>query len=187
MNIKHRVLAAGIALATLTSPTVFAENDWEGDSRDAWIDGKLEGSYLLNSQLNNFGIDTDVENGVVTLSGTVESDVDKALAEQIAMNLEGVVAVTNDLEVGESDYEMDEPNRKFSTAFFDMTTTARLKTNFALNSELKASDINIDTKEGVVVLEGEVGTPAEKMLAEEIAVSYDYVTRVDNRLQIDGR
>ena len=65
-----------------------------------------------------------------------------------------------------------------------MTTTVSLKSNFAVNDELEASDINIDTKNGVVTLDGEVDSKAESMLAEEIASGYDHVSKVNNNLRV---
>lgn len=183
MDIKIKTLALGVTLAALAATSTHAA-EWEGQARDAWIDGKLEGSYLLNTELNNFKIDTAVNNGVVTLTGTVASDVHKELAGEIATNLDGVTSVNNMLTVGESEYRMDDAGRDFTTAFYDMTTTARLKSTFAVNSELKAMDINIDTKDGVVTLEGSAESDAAKQLAEEIASGYDHVQRVDNRLVV---
>ncbi|MES2625081.1 MAG: BON domain-containing protein [Pseudomonadota bacterium] len=173
----------GVMTASLVSGSVLAE-DWQGDTKDAWIDGKLEASYLLNSELNNFRINTDVENGKVLLTGSVPSDAHKELAAEIAKNLDGVVDVTNELEVGETGEEYADNDREFSSRFYDMTTTVSLKSNFAANDELEASEINIDTKEGVVTLEGEVDSKAESMLAEEIASGYDHVSKVNNNLRV---
>lgn len=183
MKTKTSLLTIGITLAALTSAPLLAQ-DWQGEAKDAWIDGKLESSYLLNTELNNFKIDTAVENGAVTLTGMVPSEIHKTLAQEIASNLDGVTAVNNNLTVGDDKYERDENSRNFSTAFHDMTTTARLKSSFALNDDLKATDIDIDTKEGVVVLEGKVASPAAKQMAEDIAANYDHVSRVDNRLVV---
>lgn len=183
MNTKIKAIALGLALATLSSTPVFAA-EWEGQAMDAWIDGKLETSYLLNTELNNFKIDTAVNGGAVTLTGTVATDTHKDLAGEIARNLDGVTSVTNMLTIGKSDYQIEAAAKKFSSSFFDMTTTARLKSNFAVNTELSATDINIDTKDAVVKLEGRADSEAAKQLAEEIASGYDYVTRVNNRLVV---
>jgi hyperosmotically inducible protein len=185
MKLQTKGLVAGILAATMLSSAVMAE-DWEGDAKDAWIDGKLEGSYLLNSELDGFKIGTEVENGNVTLTGTVPSDAHKQLAEEIAKNLDGVANVTNNLAVAETGDEYAETDRNFSSRFYDMTTTVGLKSNFAVNDELEAHEINIDTKDGVVMLEGEVETQAEAMLAEEIASSYDHVTSVQNNLRVSA-
>ncbi len=183
MKIKVKAIALGLALATFSSTQVLAA-EWEGQAMDAWIDGKLETSYLLNTELNNFKIDTAVNGGAVTLTGTVATDTHKDLAGEIAHNLNGVTTVNNMLTIGESDYMMDANSKKFSTSFFDMTTTARLKANFAVNTELSATDINIDTNDGVVTLEGKADSDAAKQLAEEIAEGYEHVTRVNNNLVV---
>ena len=48
------------------------------------------------------GIEVDTRNGVVTLSGKVSSDAVKRRAETITQNVDGVVRVTNDIEVSGS-------------------------------------------------------------------------------------
>jgi hyperosmotically inducible periplasmic protein len=186
MKFKTKGLILGSMIASVVgamSSTAMAEN-WEGESKDAWIDGKLEGSYLLNSELDAFKIGTEVEAGNVTLTGTVPTEAHKELATEIANNLEGVNAVTNNLVVAEKGDAYSDQDRDFSSRFYDMTTTVGLKSNFAVNSELEAHEINIDTVAGIVTLEGEVETEAEKMLAEEIATSYDHVTEVKNNLRV---
>lgn len=77
----------------------WGENDWQGEAYDAWVDGKLEASFLLNTELNNFRIDTDVQDGVVTLEGEVSSEDEKVLAQEIAQNIEGVKEVNNMLSI----------------------------------------------------------------------------------------
>jgi hyperosmotically inducible periplasmic protein len=183
MKLKTKTLILGTMIAASVSATAMAE-DWEGDAKDAWIDGKLEGSYLLNSELDGFKIGTEVANGTVTLTGKVPTEAHKELAAEIANNLEGVTTVTNNLVVAAEGDAYSDNDRDFSSRFYDMTTTVGLKSNFAVNSELEAHEINIDTVAGVVTLEGEVETEAEKMLAEEIAASYDHVTEVQNNLRV---
>jgi hyperosmotically inducible periplasmic protein len=183
MEIQTKSLVVGILAASLSS-AVLADENWEGDAKDAWIDGKLEASYLLNSELNNFKINTEVEGGNVMLTGTVQSDAHKELATEIAKNLDGVDNVTNNLVVSEKGDEYADEDRDYSSRFYDLTTTVSLKSNFALNDDLEASEINIDTKDGVVTLEGEVDSKAESMLAEEIASGYDHVSKVNNNLRI---
>jgi Predicted periplasmic or secreted lipoprotein len=177
----------GLACTLAMTQAMAQERDWEGESRDAWIDGKLEAAYLFNTELNNFKIGTTVSAGHVTLDGHVPSETHRQLAEEIAQNLDGVNGVTNNLAIGEGDYGWGEKERNFRTRFFDLTTTTRLKSAYAINDELSATDINIDTKDGVVTLSGEVKSNAAKQLAEEIAVGYDHVESVNNQLQVVSR
>jgi osmotically-inducible protein OsmY len=183
MDIQTKALVTGILAASLSS-AVLAENNWQGDAKDAWIDGKLEASYLLNSELDNFRINTEVEGGSVVLTGSVQSEAHKELAGEIAKNLDGVANVTNNLVISEKGDEYAANDRDYSSRFYDMTTTVSLKSNFALNDDLEASKINIDTDKGVVTLEGEVDSKAESMLAEEIAAGYDHVSKVNNNLRV---
>jgi osmotically-inducible protein OsmY len=183
MEIQTKALVASLLAAAMSSAAL-ADQNWEGDARDAWIDGKLEASYLLNSELNNFRINTEVESGNVLLTGSVQSDAHKDLATEIARNLDGVANVTNNLVVSEEGDEYADEDRDYSSRFYDMTTTVSLKSNFALNDDLEASEINIDTRDGVVTLEGEVDSKAESMLAEEIAAGYDHVSKVNNNLRV---
>ncbi|HWK54202.1 MAG TPA: BON domain-containing protein [Hyphomicrobiales bacterium] len=183
MKTMIRIMTAGAVIAGLCSTPVFAE-DWQGEAHDAWIDGKLEAAYLFNTELNNFKIGTEVSAGHVTLDGYVPSEAHRQMAEQIASNLEGVTGVTNNLNVGEGDYGWDEKERSFRSSFFDVTTTARLKSTYALNDKLSAVDISVETTNGVVTLTGTVDTPEAKQLAEQIATDYDHVTSVNNQLQV---
>ena len=74
-------------------------SSWENESKDAWIDGKAETVLLMNTNLNNFDINTDVKNGKVVLTGKVESELDKELAEELVLSLDGVLGVNNELTV----------------------------------------------------------------------------------------
>jgi osmotically-inducible protein OsmY len=68
-------------------------------AKDAWIQGKLEATYAYNQDLSSFAINTDVKNGVVHLQGNVKSQTAKDLAQQLAINTEGVKKVNNDLRI----------------------------------------------------------------------------------------
>ncbi|MES2604883.1 MAG: BON domain-containing protein [Pseudomonadota bacterium] len=183
MKIQTKAIVFGIATAFGTA-AMAEDKAWEGQTKDAWIDGKLEASYLLNSELSAAKIGTHVENGNVVLTGSVPTDAHKELAKQIAENLNGVADVDNQLTVSEKVASYDANDKDFSSSFYDMTTTMSLKSKYAVNDDLEAHEIDIDTKDGVVTLQGEVATQAEKMLAEEIAKSNDHVGKVNNQLKI---
>jgi len=90
-----------VALAAFTGSSAVAETSdaFEGNVRDAWLTGRIEAMYLLNEHLSPFSISTEVENGVVLLTGTVRSDIDRDLAGALARNLEGVSKVENEIVV----------------------------------------------------------------------------------------
>lgn len=153
---------------------------------DKWIELRLETAYLFNPHLNNLTIDTDVQNGNVMLSGTVRSDIDRDLAEEIAKSLDGVKSVGNTLELRE---DPEQPATADSDLDFlqkvkDATTTAQVKTRLIGNGNISAGEINVDTKNSVVRLSGEVDSDTERQLAEFIARNTSGVHSVSNELEI---
>jgi len=66
---------------------------------DAWITAKIQAKYFLDADVKGHDINVDTTEGVVTLSGSVESAEQKLEAEQIARETEGVDRVVNQLRV----------------------------------------------------------------------------------------
>jgi osmotically-inducible protein OsmY len=67
---------------------------------DAKITTVVKSKYLADDTLKGLEISVDTEQGVVTLTGKVQNDSAKELANQIASGVEGVVSVNNQLTVG---------------------------------------------------------------------------------------
>jgi osmotically-inducible protein OsmY len=154
--------------------------------KDVWIDARLETAYLFNRHLNNFRILSDVDNGAVLLTGTVQSDIDKDLAEEIARSIDGVGSVNNQLVVTENIEATvaDDPGREFGQKVDDATTTAQVKSQLLANSNLHGLQINVDTRYSVVTLAGEVSSHEQKQLAGYIAGNTPDVASVSNELEI---
>ncbi len=159
---------------------------WENESKDAWIDGKAETVLLLNTHLNNFDINTDVTNGEVMLTGKVDSNLDKELAEELVLSLEGVSDVDNELTVMNSkDTEsMSSKRGDMESDLSDAKITTVITTRFLFNSEVDGGDIDVDTDYGVVTLEGTVTSEAEQQLAMAIAENTEDVRDVVDELVV---
>lgn len=171
------------------------KSDWKGDMKDAWLDGRIETVYLMNKNLSAFDIDTDVKNGQVTLSGHVDSKIDKALAEQLASNVDGVKGVTNNLTIKKDDDDTMASNddaddnvsgkSTFMAKVDAATTTASVKTRLLMDSDVSGTAINVDTAtNGQVTLTGSVDSKAAKDKAIEIAKDTDGVTKVIDNLTV---
>jgi len=178
-----RTTCSLIIAAALTSVSMGAnaENDWKDTANDAWIDGKAETTLLFNGNLNSFDINTDVTDGVVTLTGKVDTDVDKALAEELIESLDGVEDVENMLTVMS--------NEKSDTAEImqtlrDSKVETVVKTRLLFESEVTGTDIEVEVKDGVVMLNGKVDSDAERDLAVTIAKNTNDVKDVVNNLTI---
>jgi hyperosmotically inducible periplasmic protein len=192
---NRTILTSGLIVATaLGGPAALAdeERSFTEGAKDAWLTGRIESMYLLNEHLSPFAIDTDVDNGVVHLSGTVQSDIDKDLAGQLVRNLDGVVDVENELTV-DTDYARaeqpeasdSEGKRDFGSWVDDATTTAAVKSRLIGNGNTKGLQIDVDTMDDIVTLSGRVESDAEKDLAEEIARGASDVAEVHNNLVVD--
>lgn len=189
-------IAGGIAVSCLMAApaAAFAGDDFKGEVRDAWLEGKIETTYTLNKHLNPFDIDTEVRDGTAYLAGTVDSDIDRDLAAELALAVDGVARVENNLSVkdkftllDQSDEDSsDHPDarRSFAQIVDDATTTAAIKSRFAVNGNVSAKDINIDTRNDVVILRGSVASEQEKALAGSIALNASDTEEVRNELKV---
>lgn len=94
--------------------TVVSDKDMDGDMSDDMEDTVDEGTseltdakiatviktrLLMDTDISGFDIDVDVENGVVMLTGDVDSDAERDLAVEIAKNASDVKDVKSDLRV----------------------------------------------------------------------------------------
>ena len=67
---------------------------------DAWITTLIETKLATNDDTKARNIDVDTEDRVVTLSGIVEDDLERQQATRLALTVEGVRDVDNQLQVG---------------------------------------------------------------------------------------
>ncbi len=66
----------------------------------------------------------------------------------------------------------------------DAWVTAKTKVVLMTTDDLKTSDLNVDTVEGVVTLHGKVPTADQRDRAEKVAMGVDGVKAVKNLLQV---
>ncbi len=180
-------LLPSIALSTVlitTSGSVFAANNWQDDAKDAWIDGKAETTLLLNTNLNSFDINTDVKDGQLTLSGSVESEIEKSLAAELVTNLEGVKEVNNQLTVVPAKDAKQQQDSEIINSLTDSKISTVVKTRLLLESEVSGTDIAVSTDNKVVTLSGEVSSDAAQDLALAIARNTNDVDKVVNELSV---
>ncbi|NLC00048.1 MAG: BON domain-containing protein, partial [Pseudomonas formosensis] len=129
----------------------------------------------------------EVENGVAILTGEVESEVERDLAAQVALGVEGINEVDNQLQVsGEEVKRAADNERSFSSRFNDATTTATVKSKLLWNRNTEGLDINVTTRDGVVTLEGRADSDAASELAERLARNTEGVRRVENKLNVSA-
>ena len=185
---KLKTIALATATASLMGIMPLAAHADDGDMAEARQEGSVWTAIALNRHLNPFEIDVDVENGVAKLTGEVENDVDRDLAEEVAMSIDGVTKVDNQLAVN-PDVETKQSadgEQTLSQSFSSATTTATIKSKLLWNSNTEGLDVNVTTKNGVVNLSGTAHSEAAKDLAGMLAKDTDGVRRVDNEIRVNA-
>ena len=132
---------------------VLAELDWDPE-----VDAK--------------DIGVEVDNGVVTLTGTVDSYTKKWAAERAALRVAGVRAVANDIVV------------KSPTTRTDTDIAKAVADALEANSLVPKSRIKVTVKHGWVTLEGDVDWRFEREEAESTARKVAGVTGVTNLIVV---
>jgi osmotically-inducible protein OsmY len=141
-------------------------------STDRKIEDAAKASYNYRTVLAD-EVKVKANDGVVTLTGTVQDKDDKALAEDTVENLPGVVSVDNQIEV-KSDY----PEHS------DEWIAMKVRTELLVKANVSAVSTTVNVKDGVVMLTGTVQNRAQKDLTEAYANDIANVKAVKNDLVI---
>lgn len=102
-------------------------------------------------------INTLVEDGQVTLRGTVDSYQERELAETVVKGIRGVRRVENQIEI---DYQTERPDEEIQD---------EIKKGLRWNAYVDDYAIYVEVNDGKVKLTGTVGSAAERRLAESEA------------------
>ena len=79
--------------ATVADKSKAATKEAGEDVADGWITTKVKSTLLYSSNVDGSDIKVDTKNGVVTLSGKVDTGAERALAIELARNVRGVKSV----------------------------------------------------------------------------------------------
>jgi hyperosmotically inducible protein len=180
---------------------------------DEQLSSEISTRIASNKTLSPDAVKVTVKNGVVTLSGMVGKDADKATAEELA-RVPGVVRVENNLKSREKATDKVEGTAgavagavktgaektvegtkkaagatksavsKTGENITDGWITSRIKTKFLGEEVLRASSINVDTNNHVVTLKGAVPTVAAREKALALAKEVEGVDKVVDSLKV---
>ncbi len=172
-------IAVAILLLLLISPTSYSQN--EASLADAWLEGRLDTILLLDPNLNELNLDSDVIDGRATITGTVFNQFEKEFSADLARGIEGIESVENLIVV---DPKLDSPASELVAELEDRAITAAISTKYLISSAIGSSSIEVETVENYVQLKGTVKSDTERALAEEIARNTYGVERLQNFLQV---
>ena len=160
------MMVAIAALLALSMPV-------QASKMDNRIESSAKNSYVFKTYLQADDIKVQSEDGAVTLTGTVSEESHKSLAQETVADLPGVKSVDNMLEVkGESPAKMS-----------DAWITAKVKTIFLFHRNVSAMT-EVDTKAGIVTLQGKAANEAQKDLTTEYAKDVEGVKGVNNEMTV---
>ncbi|HLH38914.1 MAG TPA: BON domain-containing protein [Bryobacteraceae bacterium] len=168
-----------IVLFTAIAAVAFTGCGSSSDYPD--VTGNVKDALKANG-LGQVNVSQDRQKGVVTLSGTLPSDADKAKAEQLAKNEAGNQVVADEIAVAPPGNEHD---TKTANSDIDKAIEKNLDAALIQNGLKKA--VNYSVKNGVVTLTGDVKTQALRNQAAEVAKSVPNVAQVVNEIQLKNQ
>ncbi len=165
---------------------------------DSAVTAKVKSKLAMDPDTSALKVDVDTDGGVVTLTGAVDTQAEKAQAGQIAENTEGVTRVINNIVVapnatgdsgpgkpgekaGEAVEKVEEGARDLGVTAEDLTILSKIKARYISEG---ITDADVDVKNGMVTLKGNVGSLQDKARAESIARATGGVRNVNNMLVV---
>ena len=169
MKITNFLVLCGATSALLTTSTSMRASD-----TDQRIESSAAKSYVFKTYLKDDSIKTESRNGVVTLTGTVSELDHKSLAQDTVESLPGVKSVDNQLLIkGEQPAEHS-----------DSWICTKVKTTLLFHRHVSATGTSVHVKDGVVTLQGEASSLAQKDLTTEYVKDIENVRRVKNDMTV---
>jgi hyperosmotically inducible protein len=165
-----------LAMGMMASATTLADNT--SDKSDANVTARVKSALISNDATKARQINVEAHDGIVQLSGFVDSAAAKSAAETTAKNVEGVQKVENKLLIRDA-------NRSSGQAVDDTVIAAKVKGEIAGKAGLgTATDVNVEVNSGVVELSGFVETADEKARAADVARGINGVKDVRNNITL---
>ena len=167
LNNLSKIMVAALALLVISVP-VFAANT---DSR---IESSARQSYVFKTYLQGDDIKVQSKDGAVTLTGMVNEDSHKSLAQDTVNGLPGVKSVDNRLEVKGTP----------PSANSDAWLVTKVKTTLLFHRSVSTAKTEVDVKDGIVTLRGTADNQAQKDLTTEYAKDVEGVKEVNNEMTV---
>ena len=184
---KKLVLAASIALATASISGIAVTDTTSQNIIEARQESQIWTTYALSPYLRAQDLKVSVHGGKATLTGIVDESVNKDLAKEIALGVEGVKEVDNLIAV-QADYVAPaaSSSRTFGDVMDDSAITTAIKSKLAWSKNTDGLSTNVVTKAGRVTLQGTANSAAVKELTGRMALNTRGVVAVDNQLVVNA-
>lgn len=155
-------------LLTIASPLMLLASP----ETDRKIEEAARASYNYRTVLEDH-VKVKARDGIVTLTGTVQDNSEKALAVDTVENLPGVTGVKNNLTVKSSYPE-----------YSDDWMALKIRSRLLVKANVSAATTKVEVKDGVVTLSGTAENVAQKELTAIYAADIDHVKSVRNEIVV---
>jgi hyperosmotically inducible periplasmic protein len=153
---------------------------------DARQEAQITTTYALSPYLRANDIKVSVNGGKALLTGIVDDDVVKDLAKQIALGVDGITAVDNQIAV-QQDYIPRPTTKNYGRLIDDATLTAAVRSRLAWSKQVDSQHLQISSLDGRVVLSGSQATQSHKDAAQRLTQGTRGVISVDNQIQVNDK
>jgi len=176
MKITNALLM-GTAIAF--SASLYANNHDTASTNDASITKTIQKDFSQDKLLNPLHINVSTQNGVVSLSGRLDTDLQYKKAVTLAESIEGVEDVNADnLTVKDSTSPMSDTyiTAKIEGLLLQKATLSK--------QDVKFTNVSVETTNGAVYLTGEVDNQAQIDNIIAVVKSVDGVKSVKSDLKV---
>lgn len=164
MKNKH----LSVLLALLASPLVLLASS----ATDRKIEEAAKASYNYRTVLED-NVKVKANDGIVTLTGTVQDKDDSALAVDTVENLPGVTSVRNEITLKSTHPEKS-----------DGWMALKIRSRLLVKGNVSAASTKVEVKDGHAVLTGTADNAAQKELTGIYAKEIEGVKSVQNDIAI---
>ena len=168
-----------ILLITLAALILLASVNCERRNvADSTITTNVKSKLATDAETSALKIEVETNSGVVTLAGSVPTQAEKAEAEQLARNTEGVTRVINNITVTQN----TTGETGAGVAAEDLMILSKIRSRYVAEGVVGP---DVEVKDGVVTLTGNVETARSKVRAESIARATHGVKSVNNMIVVN--
>ncbi len=154
----------------------------EVDQEDRQIAERVANALGSDSYLDSDDLEVAVRNGRVTLTGDTDSQFERSRATDIASRVQGVVAVSNRIDVDDDWFDFgDEDEREYTS---DAEIREDIVDQLFWSPFVDHDQINVTVEDGVATLSGLVSTTSERNAAIENAKDGG-ARRVRDRIKVE--
>ncbi len=153
-------------------------------NKDEQLISKVKATLFFHQSVNAAETEVLAKNGIVTLRGKTASTAQKNRTAEYALDVEGVNKIINELTVTPATLQT-EKIRNRGESIDDASVTALVRTILLYHRSTSTLDITVETRDGVVKLEGKAGSWEEKNLADKRVIDVPGVKMVFNNMTIE--